>query len=102
MKTMTLALTQMGLDIPDALGVIGKTRTLLLSGCPIALSQLVRVHVVTNYHSTMAWPRVESLAAALYIANFQCELHYGDMIGATTSLRHRRMQKVGVPEGGEE
>ena len=29
MKTMTLALTQMGLDIPDALGVIGKTRTLL-------------------------------------------------------------------------
>ena len=69
MKTMT-ALTQMDLDIPDALGIIGKTRTLLLSGCRIALSQLVRVNVVTNYHSTTAWPRDESLAAALHISNF--------------------------------
>ena len=70
MKTMTLALAQMGFDIPDALGVIGKTRTLHLSGCPIALSQLVCVNVVINYHSTTAWPRDESLAAALYISNF--------------------------------
>ena len=73
--------TQMGLYIPDALGVIGKTRTLPLSGCPMALSQLVHVNVVTNYHSTRTW---------LYIfPTLQYELHYGGMMGATISLRHR-------------
>ena len=41
MKTMRLALTQMGLDIPNALGVIGKIRTVLLSRCPIAVLQHV-------------------------------------------------------------
>ena len=71
---MWVVVTQMGLDIPDALGVIGKTHTLLLSGCPIAFSQLVCVNVVTNYHSTTAWPRDESLAATLYISNLNCSM----------------------------
>ena len=66
MKTVMLTLTQMAWIFLTHLGVIGKIHTLLLSGCPIALSQLVCMHM---YSQITTAPQHGQESLAVYISN---------------------------------